>query len=257
LGWTGPDERNSPVDDDTRLSRIQTLWTVMEQAHRGEGKAQDVLVRRYSNAVYRYLLASVRDSDVADELFQEFALRFVQGKFKHASADKGRFRDYVKTVLFHLIAAYHQGKHRQPFQVDSLVLENARAPEAASQADEEFRRGWRDEVLARTWEGLAEVERQTGSLFYTMLGHRTKNPDLDSATMAKQMSAILGKPVSAAGVRQTIHRARAKFAELLIEEVARSLETEDADAVEQEVIDLGLYNYCEESLKKRRRETST
>ena len=37
------------------------------------------LLQRYQGVVYRYLLGSLRDADAADELFQEFALRCLQG----------------------------------------------------------------------------------------------------------------------------------------------------------------------------------
>jgi len=57
--------------------------------------------------------------------------------------------------------------------------------------------------------------------------------------------------LTAAGVRQTLHRARVKFAELLVAEVGRSLETSMPDRIEQELIDLGLLPYCREALDCR------
>jgi hypothetical protein len=53
-------------------------------------------------------------------------------------------------------------------------------------------------------------------------------------------------------VRQTLHRAREKFAVLLLDEVARSLQTDDLDRIEQELIDLGLQSYCRSALTRRR-----
>src|SRR4051812_10699254 len=91
------------VDDiqlNQRLSQLSTCWTLVAQAHAGdagvEAAAQAALLQRYQSAVYRYLLGAVRDPDTADELFQEFALRFVRGDFRHADATRGRFRNYVK-----------------------------------------------------------------------------------------------------------------------------------------------------------------
>ena len=68
--------------------------------------------------------------------------------------------------------------------------------------------------------------------------------------MAQQLSERLHRPLTADGVRQTLHRAREKFADLLLEEVSRSLETEDHDRLEQELIDLGLLAYCRSALQK-------
>ena len=91
------------------LSQISTVWTVLHQANAGPtsardaGEAQTRLLQRYGAAIYRYLLAAVRDRDAADELFQEFALRFVRGDFSRADESRGRFRDFLKTALFHLV----------------------------------------------------------------------------------------------------------------------------------------------------------
>jgi DNA-directed RNA polymerase specialized sigma24 family protein len=243
-------------DFDDRISRIDTMWTVVLGAHAAAaeavGQAQVKLLQRYSKAIYRYLLGALRDADAADELFQEFALNFVRGRFRGADPAKGRFRDYIKTSLFHLIGSYRKRRLRQPLQADSAILAGAAAPEEAGQADEEFRKSWRDELLARAWSSLQRLEQEQGGYLYTMLHFRSKHPEIDSARMAAALGEELGRPLTAASVRQTIHRARAKFAELLLDEVARTLPGEDADALEQEVIDLGLHAYCADTLRRRK-----
>jgi hypothetical protein len=70
--------------------------------------------------------------------------------------------------------------------------------------------------------------------------------------MAARLGARLGRPLTAAGVRQTLRRAREKFSDLLLDEVAHSLQTADPGAVEQELIDLGLLSYCQDALQRRR-----
>ena len=84
------------------LSQIETHWTAVFQAHQGRSaeaaEAQAELVLRYGGAVHRYLLASLRDVDAADELSQEFALRFLRGDFKNADPGKGRFRDFLEAI---------------------------------------------------------------------------------------------------------------------------------------------------------------
>jgi hypothetical protein len=52
----------------------------------------------YHRAVHRYLLGALRDEDAAEELFQEFALRFVRGDFRWADRGRGRFRDEAAEV---------------------------------------------------------------------------------------------------------------------------------------------------------------
>src|SRR5579864_9724565 len=90
-----------PQELHERLSRISTQWTMMFRTH-AEGDnakraAVERLLERYCGAVYRYVLGAVRDPDVAEELTQEFALRFVRGDYRRADPTRGRFRDYLKT----------------------------------------------------------------------------------------------------------------------------------------------------------------
>jgi RNA polymerase sigma-70 factor (ECF subfamily) len=244
-------------DFDDRLSRITTVWTDVFAAHRKAdaeaAAAQARLLQRYCGAIYRYLRGALREADAADELSQEFALRFVRGDFRRADPGKGRFRDYVKTALFHLIASYQRQKGRAPRGVPAEEFDPAdSAPPHDAAAEREFLERWREGLLARTWEALARLERETGQLFHTALHFRSSNPEVSSAEMAERLGAKLGRPLTAAGVRQTIHRARAKFADLLIEEVAGSLGGADLEAVEQELSDLGLLTYCQDALAKRK-----
>src|SRR5262249_44107132 len=91
--------------ENARLSRIETFWPVVTKAHGSSADAAAAarqLVQRYAQAVYRYLLGALRDADAADELTQEFALRFMRGALHGADPARGRFRDFVKGVLFHL-----------------------------------------------------------------------------------------------------------------------------------------------------------
>src|SRR5262245_30429433 len=103
---------------DERLSRISTLWTVLFEAHREPGEAaaeaQRALMRRYSGAVYRYLLGAVRDEDAAGDLAQEFAVRFLKGDFRRADPERGRFRDYLKRALVHLVTDHHRRRQKWP-----------------------------------------------------------------------------------------------------------------------------------------------
>src|SRR5262245_9595260 len=93
--------------DDARLSQMSTAWTVLFQAHDGPDEAMRAarreLIHRYSGPVFRYLTAALRSVDAADDAYQEFALRVVRGDFRRAHPNRGRFRDFVKTVLYHLV----------------------------------------------------------------------------------------------------------------------------------------------------------
>src|SRR5947207_152703 len=96
-----------PFPSDEHLSRIATRWTMVFAAHRGPDSVErgmlPTLLLRYSGAAYRYLLGAVRDPDRAEDLCQEFAVRFLRGDFHRAAPGRGRFRDYLKTALVNLV----------------------------------------------------------------------------------------------------------------------------------------------------------
>jgi RNA polymerase sigma-70 factor (ECF subfamily) len=235
------------------LSQITTLWSVVGQAHQGPGEvvtaAQRQLLDRYGGAIRRYLMAAVRDPDGADELFQTFAYRFLHGDLRGADPQRGRFRDFVKGVLFHLIVDYHKRSRAQPLPDEHPAL--TAGPPSLSDSDRDFLTSWRDDLLARAWGTLEEFERQTGQPYFTVLRYRADNPDIRSPQMAEELSSQLGKTFNPASVRQSLHRAREKFADLLLEEVVQSLDSPSTESLEQELIDLELLDYCRPALERR------
>jgi RNA polymerase sigma-70 factor (ECF subfamily) len=246
-----------PKDGDARLSSVETCWTLLEEAYEGQGEvrvaAQKDLLLRYYRAVYRYLLAIVRDPQAAEELTQEFAVRFLRGDFRHADPGQGRFRDYLKTALRHLAQDFwRKQKKALPALAEDLSDQgpSAEMPEAPS--DQKFLTGWRDELLARAWESLAALEWKTGQPYLTALLGKTLQPQLHSAQLAEELHTQLGRSFTEPAVRQLLHRARSLFALLLAKEVQRSLPTQRLDNLEQELIDLDLLPYCKPILDAAR-----
>ena len=245
----------TPDDPDQHLSRIMTLWSVVCKAHQGPqdavAAAQRQLIERYGGAIRRYLGGALRDPDAADELFQEFALRFVRGDFRRADPARGRFRDFLKTSLFHLIVDHQKRRRVRLANLPSDTPDPA-APSVDPCDDRTFVQSWRDELLARAWDALAQIERSTAQPYYAVLRFRAEHPDTRSPDMAAELGRRLDRPLTADGVRQILHRARERFADLLLDEVTQSLQDPDADALEQELIDLDLLSYCRETLNRRR-----
>jgi RNA polymerase sigma-70 factor (ECF subfamily) len=248
----------SSDDPDRPLNCISTLWTVVCQAQGGPTAAataaQERLIQRYGRAVYRYLRGALRDSDAAEDLAQEFALRFIRGDFRGADRQRGRFRDFVRGVLSHLIADHYRRQPRvQPLPASGL--EPAELAQPADDTDREFLESWREELLSHAWQALEQVQNETSQPFYTVLRFRIDYPTLRSAQLAEQLGQTLGKPISAAGIRQTLHRARARFADLLLDQVAQTLASPSADDLQQELVDLGLLKLCEPALQRFRHRT--
>src|SRR5579871_861839 len=246
-----------PEDQDQHLSRISTLWTIVCNAKGGPAEAvtaaQEELPHRYRGAVYRYLLGALREPEAADELAQEFALRFLRGDFRRADPERGRFRDFVKGVLFHLIADHHRRKRVQPQHLPADGAEPAAAEPSPQDALEQgFCDSWREELLARTWAALDRIEKQTGQPFGSILRFRIEHPELRSPQMAEQLSAQFQRRLSADWVRQMLHRGRDKFADLLLAEVAETLRHPTREELQTELSDLGLLVYCQTALKRYR-----
>src|SRR5215472_13067240 len=161
-------------NDGERLSQILTHWEDLGQVHGGMLPALDAarqrLLRRYSPAVYSYLIGAVRDADVADDLFQEFALRLMRGAFRRADPRRGRFRDFLKTALGHLVTDHYRRQLRGPRLYHDF-------PDRAFAALEAF-------------------EQRTGQPLHTLLHFRVEHPDLPVADMARQLSGRLGQEPS-------------------------------------------------------------
>jgi RNA polymerase sigma-70 factor (ECF subfamily) len=91
---------------------------------------------------------------------------------------------------------------------------------------------------------LGEGSTRKRQAYYTMLRCKTDHPEWHSPQLAEQVGRQLGKEFTADAVRQLPHRAGRRFAELLVDEVAGSLETAQPEQIAEELIELGLMSYC-------------
>jgi RNA polymerase sigma-70 factor (ECF subfamily) len=237
------------------ISQIATRWTMVLQTHAGPGvavsAAQECLLERYHPAIYRYLMGILRDRDAADELFQEFALRLVRGDFKRADPERGRFRNFLKTALYHLIVDY---RRRQQKQSAPLAVDQADPSSEQSQlydSDREFLAAWRSELMNRAWAALAQHDQQTGQYLGPVLRLRTDHPELRSPQMAENLAGVVGRPVTAEWIRKRLFLAREKFTDFLVQAVADSLENPTQEELEHELADLELIAYCRPALERR------
>jgi RNA polymerase sigma-70 factor (ECF subfamily) len=240
------------------LDDIETLWSDVFRAHSDAGESAQAararLLLRYIRAVQRYLLAITRDPNVADELTQEFALDVLRGRFKGADPNRGRFRDLIRTSARNLVRDYFR-RMKARHQASSEG-----GPEPVDQPDdvgpdEPFLRSWRNELHERTWAALAAHEQGTKQPLHEILRLRVDQPEMTSAQMAECMSQRLGRPVNDNWVRQVLLRARAKYVDLLLDEVAASLHNPTHGQLEEELIELGLLSSCREGLRRRAKQT--
>ena len=243
------------MNDEHRISRIETLWSVVRTAQGDNtvdaGAAKQQMIDRYGAAIRRYLLGATRNEDLADELFQEFAVRFLTGKYSSADADRGRFRSFLKTILFRLVAEHHRRLGR-----DRSVPMGSMMPEAVDDStpevsDKEFNRVWSEELLKKAWAALSNLEQRSGRPLFTVMQVKVENPQMRSGEIAELVSRKTGQEMSTGNARVILHRAREQFADLLVDEVQHSLATDDEERVLEELEALGLLPYCKPALDRR------
>lgn len=240
------------TSDASRLSRIDTPWSILRRAHDGSDPsiqwARQSLVDRYGGAVRRYLRAVLRSEEAADEVFQEFALRLVRGDFHSADPQRGKFRSFVKTILHNLIIDFHRRAARQATR--SLDDSSTNSIERSEPPEDLLRQSWGQELLDRSWAHLREAERDRGTPYFMALRLLVDDPTLSSAEIAERLSQRLGGEFTAGNVRVVIHRARQMFADQLVIEVADSLESAAPEEIEQELGELNLLAYCKSALSR-------
>ncbi len=239
---------------DDHLSQMATQWTLLFCARGGpDGEVRSArrqLLEQYGPAVRRYLLAAVRDPEAADELYQEFALRLVDGRFDRAHPERGRFRDFLKTCLYHLVVDRQRRRRKLhlPLPAEGPAAADGRLERAGS--DHEFLAAWRAELLVVAWEGLRQFEGRTGQPLYTVLRLKVLHPELHSPELAEQLAGQISPPPTAVWFRKRLHFARAKFTEFLLQAVRTTLDDPTKEELYRELLDLNLLEYCRAAVER-------
>lgn len=240
--------------ENARLSRIDTLWSVVQRAHATNqlvaGYAQQDLLNRYGRAIRAYLGAAVKCDQTADDLFQEFACKFLKGDFRSVDPEKGRFRSFVKTVLFRMVALHFRKLKSRKNQQLTEDWDPTEDKTINDQEDEKFLQAWRAELLEQTWESLRSEESSGKGKHFSILRTRVEHAALDFESLATKLKQVVGKPVTTGNARVLVHRARTKFGSKMINLIADSLKSNSREAIEEELIDLRLIDYCREHLKE-------
>jgi RNA polymerase sigma-70 factor (ECF subfamily) len=219
-----------------RLTTLETSWTQLKAAHQPGPAGQAAmheLISRYHDAVERYLRLKLRDRNLADEVLQEFWTKLLQGKLAGADQTKGRFRDYLRTVLHRLIVDHFRGHKAQNLPPGDLL--DPTVPDA------EYDRAWRTVILDRVFARLDTYEAATPKNRYaSILRLRHDNPDASIDELAERLSTQLNQKVRPDAFRKTLQRARLKFFELLKQELRETIHPATTEDIEDEINELGL-----------------
>lgn len=246
-----PVNRSSPE----MLEQISTIWSNVLKAQGGQDHAHLEQLRffdRYHRAILRYLEGCVHNSELAADLFQEFALRFVRRDFMAARPSQGSFRQFVKTALINLVR-----NHQRLRPMVSLQEHPSLEAVSLEENGNEFDSGIRDELLNRAWQSLRNAELPGKPPFYSALRLRADNPDWSNTELAVNLARQLNEssvpPDSA--FRKFLQRAREAFADQLLSHCREFLGTPSRSDLQAELADLGLLVYCSGALDRAWQET--
>jgi RNA polymerase sigma factor (sigma-70 family) len=219
-----------------RLSNLKTSWTQIHSAHipgpEGEVAMQE-LIMRYYDAVQRYLKIKIKDPNLADDVLQEFWTKVLNHKLAGADEKKGRFRDYLRTILHRLIVDHFRAR-----KTTSLPPGDLPEPE---QPDVDYDQVWREVLIKRVWAKLELYESTTANNRYaTILKLRVKEPDASIQELVDKLNKDSSQHYTAEAFRKTLQRARVKFFDFLVQELRETMVNATPEDIESELNDLGL-----------------
>lgn len=236
------------------LGNMQTQWSLVRKAHQasmiGESasSARQSLVMRYAPAIRRFVQVVVRDPSLADELSQDAMVRVLRGDFAGADPSRGRFRDLLKTAIRNMARNYWAKENRRTSAEFDLSLLDDEGEEV-QKLEQAWTSKWRENVLSLVWEQLLAWEKsQTNSVAHTVLKLRSEFPNASSSELAAHLSSATGREYKPDNTRQLLRRARVKFVEVLVVEVADAMENPTSSELKEELIALGLFENVKDLL---------
>ncbi len=218
---------------------VTTHWSVVLRAG-GDEEALGELCRAYWYPLYAYVRRSGKSPQDAEDLTQAFFARLLAKNFiPAADQEKGRFRTFMLVALKRFLANEWDHQHarkRGGFQtivsIDHDVAETRFGAELVytEQPDLLFERQWAmtllEQVMARLQSEYADTGR--GELFAQLRACLTKD---EAAPAYLELGERLH--MTEAAVKMAVQRLRARYRELLRDEIAKTVAA--PDTIEDEI----------------------
>lgn len=221
----------------TRIEEISTRWPQLSDPLQ--------FVMRYAPAIRAYLLGFTREPALAEELCQDFILRYLQSGLRHASPDRGRFRYYLKAAVRNSVRQY--ARSEQSLRRREMLVETELWEEIPVERPDAFEEGWRKSVLERAWEGLRQLQKREKEVrYYDVLRLSVSFPEEDSTQLSRRLQEISQTSIKAETFRKQLSRSRRLFAQQVVREVARTLEQPTLEGLREELEESGLMPYLKD-----------
>jgi RNA polymerase sigma factor (sigma-70 family) len=224
----------------TRWSRI---FRAGHPADPGARTALEALCRDYWFPLYVFVRRHGLSPDEAEDIVQGFLADLLErSDLARLDQSNGRFRSFLRAACGHYLAnrrdhdrAAKRGGGVRIVSIDRLDSESRHDREPAHEltAERLFERQWALTVLSRVLERLEDESARAGKgVLFARL-----RPVLQGDSLAASYSTIgaeLG--MSDGAVRVAAHRLRARYRELLRDEVGRTID--EPTAIDSEIGDL-------------------
>jgi RNA polymerase sigma factor (sigma-70 family) len=212
-----------------------TSWTLVAAASEGHSRESEEALARLCEAYWRPLYAYVRraghDADESRDLTQEFFARLIEKHYvRTADRHRGRFRTYLLAALKHFLAnewdrarAAKRGGGTIPIPLEVETAERLYRLEPVDLLTPEkiFERRWALTVLDRAMARLRGEFADSGKSEAFDRIQQFLTGDNQSGAYAQAASAL---GMTAGALKVAVHRARRRFAGLVREEVAATLD---------------------------------
>jgi RNA polymerase sigma-70 factor (ECF subfamily) len=228
-----PESRQEHHDGSARVFAT-THWSVVIAAGQQDSaparSALEILCRTYWYPIYVYVRRKGHGADDAQDLTQEFFAKLIGGQLlRQADQARGRFRSFLLGTLDHFLARQHTKAHRlkrgRQFTFISLDEQTPEERYRLEPADNDtpekrFARQWAMTVLAQT---MTNLEGECAKAQKSLLFHAAR-PLLSGERDAGGYRAIAEQiSMSEGALRVAVHRLRQRYAELLREEIAHTV----------------------------------
>lgn len=213
-----------------------THWSLVLAAgnrrHDESDRALDKLCRAYWPPLYAYVRRRVRDIDEAQDLTQSFFERLLDKQYlADADPERGRFRSFLITAFKRFVskerdkaAATKRGGGQSFFSVDFASQERSwGALHDTLTAERIYERQWAVTLLNSV---MARLQREMERGGKAQQFHLLKD-FVGGAETAKYSTIAPAAGLSESAARMAASRMRGRYRELLREEIAQTVESED------------------------------
>ena len=216
-----------------------TLWSLVFRAgEKGDGSEQALtaLCETYWYPLYAYARRRGHGIEDAQDLTQAFFERLLaRDFFARANPERGRFRAFLLTAFKHFLAnqrsyaaAGKRGGGQRPVSLDDPESHYRQEPGHDLTPEALYERQWALTVIANTLGALEAEAERTGrrrqfDAWRPLLASDDQSYDAVAAAL----------DMSNGAVRVAVHRLRARFAQLLRERIAETVDS--TAAVEDEL----------------------